>query len=364
MFNISASPRKARTSNFELLRIISMAFIVIGHFITQTDALTVLSGRNLLFAQFSGLFLRCATSLFLMIGTWFLIPVDNKINCLLYKQGGVLKLYSQYWFYSVFIFLSVFIFNVPYSKTSVIQSFFPFLTRNCWFVSQWICLLLVAPYINSLFCLSQKYIKSIILILFIIFSFYSTVYPKSMDTAMCNFSWFLFIYLFMGYYKLYVHENFYFNKYLALLIGITLYVGLVTVYAFTQGFLQKQALRFLFDFKTIPNFLICLCVFYFFSHIDIGSLSWLNSIAKGTLAVYLIHQHCAFKDYLWHNIFHCDLWIKSDNEFFPLQTLLLVISLFFIACIIDFIRRFFIEPNWIKSKLFTFLEMQIEKLYK
>lgn len=280
MSNISSNQKKVRASNFELLRIICMFFIVIGHFMTQTDALTLLSGSNLLFAQFSGLFLRCATDLFLMIGTWFLIPSENKINCLLYKRGGILKLYSQYWFYSVSIFLFVFIFRIPYSKESVIQSFFPFITRNCWFVSQWICLLLVAPYLNSLFCLNQKYVRSIILILFVIFSFYSTIYPKSMDTAMCNFSWFLFVYLFMGYYKLYVHETFYFNKYLSLLIAITLYVGLVGIYSFTQGFLHNQALRFLFDFKTIPNFIICLCIFYFFSHIDIGSVEWINSIAK------------------------------------------------------------------------------------
>ena len=107
-----------RTSNIELLRIIAMLAIVMGHFIGQSGAFTVgLSKTNLLYACFAGFGLRMAVNVFLIIGSWFL--VDSR-----FSGKKVLKLHGQMFFWLSIITIMVWLAGFPLSKVNALRSFF------------------------------------------------------------------------------------------------------------------------------------------------------------------------------------------------------------------------------------------------
>ena len=62
-----------RQSNIELLRIIAMFSIVIGHFILQTDSISMLNGIN----QFLAIFLSSARRI--SVAIFLLLLVSNKL---------------------------------------------------------------------------------------------------------------------------------------------------------------------------------------------------------------------------------------------------------------------------------------------
>lgn len=80
--------KRERNSNIELLRIISMLCIVIGHFVGQSGILKIynINNFNIIFLNIISNGLRIATNIFLMIGTYFM--VDSK-----YKSKNILKIY-------------------------------------------------------------------------------------------------------------------------------------------------------------------------------------------------------------------------------------------------------------------------------
>ena len=101
MFRISEKT-KLRQSNFELLRIICMVSIVIGHFLSQTNSYEILIGSNLIIASFLGKFLRIATSIFLILGCWFLVPNMNSNRKSWGGYGCIVNIGSihfPYWLY-------------------------------------------------------------------------------------------------------------------------------------------------------------------------------------------------------------------------------------------------------------------------
>lgn len=126
-------------------------------------------------------------------------------------------------------------------------------------------------------------------------------------------------------------------------------------------FIEKRIGQYLIDYKSLPNFCCSLLIFFYFSKLDIGSKKWINILAKSALAVYIIHQVPAFYNFLWKNIYRCDIWNSSD--FFMLGIFGVIITVYIGAIVIDGLRRKFIEPKWVKSSLFKNISCKLEKFY-
>lgn len=144
----------------------------------------------------------------------------------------------------------------------------------------------------------------------------STFWVK-MDTKLCVLVYFMYAYLYIGYFKKYLYNIVNFNKYLLLFFGLFLYLCL-TIIKFnliqtsSTGALYKFIENCIRDYKSIPNLLISLPIFYFFLKTNIGSNKVINFISKSALATYIIHQAPGFINYLWHNIYNCDYWLSTQ----------------------------------------------------
>ncbi len=348
-----------RKSNFELLRIISMLMIVMGHMSGQALNPTQINDfqRSFYISLSSGS--RIAVSFFLMTGLWFM--VDSK-----FSPKRVLKLYGALWFWSVLLTYILVVLGQDVSTKDMISCFFPVLRRWMWFVPVYIVLLLFSPFLNKA-CnsMSKSELQFLVILGLFFLGFVSTV-SLSMDNWYCAVLWFIYMYFAIFYYKHYLVDKLK-GKKRFLLLGLLMYIALLGIryglagkdgiYSMAAGILAQ----YFGDYKSIPNLMCSVPIFIFFSKIDIGSNRVINSISKYTMDVYLIHQTESFYPFLWKGICRTESWQSSDNVL--LIFVAVSIAVFAGCSILGMLRARLIEPLWLKSRLFGFIENKMNKFY-
>lgn len=327
-----------RASGVELCRIFAMLLIVAGHFIGQSGL--GLAHVDSLWLRLCGSGSRWAVNLFLVVACWFM--VDSK-----FKAERIVKLYLTVLFYAVPLTILAFVLGNPTSK-DVCRGFLPILGRPLWFISAYISLALVAPWLRFAFMLNRKSLGLLVVLLTVFISVVCTL-P---DPQMCytvDVCYFFYVFILVGFLKpIFSSSGKY--KYFALLMGIALYLMLVLLRQKGSSFMQEWAGQCLSDFKTLPNLISSLLVFYFFLHVNIGSIKLINVIASSALAVYIIHQTPAFYDFLWNNIFKVKMWMASD--WYPLYTLGVVIAVYLSGLLLEVPRRLIVD-KWLISLAIT-----------
>lgn len=351
-----------RKSNIELLRIIAMLMIVAGHLWGQGFQGQSNNFINLCFGYTFGSASRIAVNLFLMIGVWFM--VDTSFG------GGkrIIKLWGTLWIYSVTITVCMFIFTSLVGIKSLLSAFFPFCRISLWFVTLYIVLILLSPWLYKILQWEKKRIQKLLLLLFVFVSGMCTI-SYYMDTYLCALVWFCFMYLFIGYYKKYGCKILQAKKEVFLGIAILIYVLLILTKIFSgisDGFMAEfifqKVSQYCSDYKSIPNFIISLGIFKFFIEIDLGRKKLINFIASGAFGVYIIHQVPVFYSYLWSNIFRTNMW--GDRVVFPILFIATVLVVYLCGLIIDYLRRLLLEPIWMKSGLAIYLCKRIDDFYQ
>lgn len=356
--NYKLGVEKSRQSNIELLRIIAMLLIIAGHFIGQSQILNHVDNINGFYLSIIGRAARIATNIFLLIGTWFM--VDST-----YKSSKVWKLYGEVAVYTISITLIMAIINENITIQQFVRGLLPFLGYPVWFASAYIMLLLLSPFLKKILQWDMKILGKFVFFLFILISVISTLSSQQV-AYVADCCWFIFVYLFMGYFK---RLNIDLKKYkwILLVTGLFIYFGLViTEYLCIRYGANYKILsigtflsqKYLSDLKTIPNFLAAFCIFGFFTSIDLKTNKTINFIASTTFGVYIIHQVPAFIDFLWHKIFFCDLWINSKFVF--IYTIITIVLVYVMASIIDICRKKLLEPLWIKSRLYKYLCQKLD----
>ena len=300
-----------------------------------------------------------------MIGVWFLVDAQ-------FKSKRLIKLYSELWFYTATITIVLLIFRIPVSAKNIIGGFLPFLRRSCWFVPTYLVLIALSPFINFVTKWSRKTHQTLLVLLTFIGTFISTV-SGFMDTWFDCIFWFVYIYFFIGYYKTFVHaedNRIKKNKGLLLFIGLLTYFLLVGINYYGDFVSQnrlavlgsKVAEQYLSDYKSLPNLIISFCIFNFFINTDIGEKNIINTAARSSLAVYLIHQTPALIPIIWTQIFRCNDWVNS--KFYLLYFIGVVLMTYLGGFLVDLIRFYIIEPKWMSSKSVDKVEKVIDKFYK
>lgn len=342
---------KERQSNWEMLRIIAMLGIVTGHFFYQSGLIGALNGIDRFVAMGLGSTARIFVNVFIMIGCWFM--VDSK-----FRTERIIRLYFQMWYYCFIIVVVLLLLGYDVARRDIISMFLPF-SFGPWFVTSYLALLLISPFLQNLLYLPKIELKRLVTTLFCLICLVST-FHKATDVYLDTISWFIFIYLFIGYYKKYIVLNM--NKWLVLFLAV---VGGGIL--FTIEYLQPKSMigvishQFITDYKSLPCFLISLCIFYFFQKVDIGYKKWINLIARSALAVYLIHQGPGFKDILWFDIFKANSFI---HEKYALIWGVGVVFYCYICCtLVDLVRLKIFEPIFMNSSMYTIIQTRMNKFY-
>lgn len=160
--------QKERESNFELLRVVAMFFVLIVH--ADYFSLGAPSLQECINTPFSSLFRIsvesvsiCCVNVFVLISGWYGIH---------FKWRSLANLVFQILFFGILIYLFVTLFmNVPVCIKGIVACFQ--ITPWNWFVKSYLCLYLLSPVLNA-FCNNSKH-KEFLTVLLSFFVF-QTIY--------------------------------------------------------------------------------------------------------------------------------------------------------------------------------------------
>lgn len=355
--NLESSQKTVRNSSLELLRIISMLGIVLIHYfrhgMNPND--DIITTNRIIYELFSFIG-RFGVICFVMITGYFM--VNSKI-----KIRSLVKLVLEVIFFSMAItIISMAIGIEPFSIKTLIKSCFPIMFRQYWFISVYVALYILIPFINILVhSLNKRQHLILISILICIFSIIPMVTGQRWETTTDfyqNIGLFITIYFIAAYVKLY--PNKYFNNIkLNIIITVVMQIVVWSLIIIIMQFGNKIGIKdtqYFNDFNSPIVLIQSISIFLIFKNIDIKSSKFINSIGKSTLAVYLIHEHPIIYPIIWKDIFKSEVYYNSSTMLFLLNILLSVGIVFIVSIVIDKIRIVLIE-----KKIFKIYDNKIRK---
>ncbi len=348
---------KVRQSNFELMRISSMIFIIISHILVHGGIMENTTGVLHLFFTLVMSFILVHVNSFVLLAGYFNYNKD-------FSWKKFFKSFNQAWFYQIVIVLIAFFTGLEtFSKMDLVNYLSPFYNAY-WYVVCYLCLYLLSPFLNRLISnLNQKEHKRLIIILLFLFSFIPFITnQESIVNRGLTLVNFIMLYFIGAYLKKYsISENFHFKNYsknklqiifllgficFSLLHFVVYWLGLGAL-SFNNSLLTKIGSIFKTSFQTYSApFVICMsiCYFLWFSTLNIKSKT-INFIASLVFGVYLVHDNRIIRAHLYY-------WLDINND--KLITSYSIIPKILFAVVIIFVGCIIIE--FVRQKVFNFVK--------
>lgn len=363
-----------RSSNFELMRIISMFFIVIWHTIFHGGFFYGVGGFSHVLLLFIVTIIVVHVNSFIIVSGYF--QYDKK-----FKLKKFLNLFLLQWLYKVMIVIILYTTRLQHLSTmDLVKELLPFGTENYWFINCYLTLYILSPFLNKLIeALNQKEFRKLLIISFILFSIIPYI---TNDITISNTGFtivnFVYLYLIGAYFHKYpIRENIHFKNYsinkrrTILLIGaitLGLLTFLLNIFAiFISGYdsktLQTISSYILGDITHYSSPIVIMqsiCYFLFFETLNIRN-SIINKISLSTIAIYLIHDNYNIRKLIYNKPYIKEEYLHGIR----LVVYIIILSLIiFICCLlIEKIRKLIaktIEKNKqikkLKLKFYKFIE--------
>lgn len=279
-----------------------------------------------------------------------------------FKANRILNLYGQLAFWIILLSWGGVLIGYT-SKRDLFWSFFPFISKSLWFVSDYLALIILSPFINIV--IQRRSVHKLLVVLLTLFvCIMPTIYIFT-DSWLDGLSFFIFIYVLMAYYKSYMIKRLRPNKYVLLIVATIIYSFLVIAnqYMISNGIrcngnnIASKISQMLYDYKTLPNLFIASSIFYFFLNTRMGKIKLINFMASSALGVYIIHQTPAFYPVLWNKILRCQEWCYRPHLLVYL--IFAVIAVYTGLSLISLFYTLIVERYWTSCKVYKILEKKI-----
>lgn len=350
--------KTSKKSGLELMRIISMLFIIFYHIILHSGFLSYAEGgTRFLLVLFEALLVVHVNSFILLTG-YFQSEKDAKLS-------KVISIFNATWFYKLLCFIGIYLVVKYLSLPNAIDMTFhqklisvlPLDRGDNWYINCYLLIYIFSPFINVLVNkLNRNKFKKLILVLFIVFSLIGTLVIGNVvpnyEEGRCMLT-FLLLYLVGAYLRKYpIEESRLFNvytdkmrKYIFLGIYIVLALVVMTfrmtaISIFPLGdkyFEISEIFRELAESFLSPIVIIeALAYFLFFKNMKFSS-KIINFIGGTTFGIYLLHENQYIREniYIWLNM------SKHSNGGIRLIGMIIVLGIiiFIAAMIIEIIRK-------------------------
>lgn len=341
--------RVERDSNYELLRIISMFFIVLWHVIQHSNVLGNVSGVSNFVLNAIMLFIVVHVNCFLLITGYY----QSKST---FKLKKLLSLILEIWFYNFIInFVLKFSGLVSYTNVDFLTRISFFNLDTFWYIKCYIIVYLLSPFLNLLINkIDKKTYKKLILCLILVFSIIPFFTLNLFSDITAGLSIQIMLYFIGAYIRKYDIDN-EITKKINITKKRTIYIGCflgfwfinLMLYVFENflctldsnilNYVGIQLANFKFLYNNPITILQALSIFMFFGTLKIKS-KVINKISSLTLGIYFIHE----MRYVYMNIYK---WIGLDtgNEIYSnaiiLKVLFWAIIIFVTCAIIEFLRQ-------------------------
>lgn len=342
---------KLRESQFELMRIISMLFIVLYHILVHGKILEHATGSMSLFLAFVESLILVHVNSFVLVSGYF--QCKGKL-----KLGKAIKINNMTWFYKVVMML-VLVATSLIAKPDLltrIHTYLPIDYGTYWFINSYLILYLISPILNKIInSSSKKNLQKVILTLFIIISVLSTVtrdvfYNTLTGRSLCTFILLYFIGAYIRNYPIsdsYFMKPFsnnakrliYFSTYLFAAIMST-FCWLGYTYLHPLGAFANEVgsiLSFNHVSYASPIVIIqSIGYFLYFSTLNFKN-KFINKVSSSTLAVYLISENIFLREMIYDKIGLTK--ITNITISLILEILIATIVIFIICTLIEILRE-------------------------
>lgn len=342
-----------RESNIELMRIISMLFIVIYHIFLHGNIFNRTNGTLRMTITIIECILLVHVNSFIIATGYFQCKNKRKMN-------KVISIINATWFYKVFLMIVLIGINfikIP-SKINIFYTILPLDYGTYWYVNCYIILYLISPILNKVIeNYNKKELQKVIITLFFIISFLPIITKDVFFNVSGgrSVSTFILLYFIGAYLRIYPMNQIIILNKLSLKRQRLVYV---------VGFLGCALLSFLFwilydyiytlnlnifmkELGTISGTLhgnynspiiLLQTIFYFllFTTYKIKS-KLINKISKTTLGIYLIHENIYLRDTLYDKI---GLTKKIVTKKTLLYIFVLAIIIYIICSLIELLRQY------------------------
>ena len=340
----NTSLKTARQSNFELLRIVAMFFVLLLHanwlaFRFPTSSEIGISPISSFLRMWMEAITIVAVNTFVLISGYFGIRLRGKSLVSLLFQSG---------FYILGIYLVlVLALNKPLSPEQLLLNFSPLAPSGGWFIPIYVGLMLVSPALNTYVEQAPKksLARLILLGLALEAIFGWGVNHLQVQNGYSVLS-FVLLYLIGRYLNRYAEDfkRYQGSFYLKLFLGLS-FVNALALYLLTALHLfvpsipadlanKGMVAGLLLAYSSPINIAGAVCLVLVFSRIRIQSKA-INWIASSTLAVYLIHCNEGLI-----NWYISTVWVLSFYPMilFLIYLLLFLVAVFFGSILIDKLR--------------------------
>lgn len=334
-----------RQSNIELLRLIMMFFIIIGHLnkgaISSIESLggvreSLSEGYGFIYDNLLSTITAIGVDTFVLISGYFGIR---------YNLKSLIALLMQTSYYSILILLFMCFLGLYTFTLQDIKFLFPISSGVWWFISSYMALFAISPLINKSFEILNRYkLKSITLGLLILNCFSCFLFTN----PFIGFDGYSFFNL-MTLYVLgrYIAKYKVSIKHPLLVFSVCcLIVCLINV---SISIYANKPLRPASRYCDILIILMSVCMFLIFLQLKLKS-NFVNVIAKSSLSIYLIHVHPT----LFRYVLDLGKWINLTFN----QEVIITLSLKFVFAFAIGFACILIDQ--IRVKLFSLIMPTIE----
>lgn len=330
-----------RKSNFEILRILAMLLIILGHTMSHGVLESTYSMNQISFIFFrwiaySG---KIGVYLYILISGYFLSSSK-------FSWKKVTKLWKNVFFWSVILTVVGGYFLKLLTLKKIIMSIFPIIFSQYWFVTAYFFLYLLSPFINMVIK-DLNHNQEISLLAFTII----IILPGKFLYGYFTYSWlmiFILVYMIGGILR---KEKAFFNTFLNKKMAYFLLVGgilgnfILSILISDNRSFQK--LNVLLGEETIFCFFIAVGMFIIFESASDFYSKCINLVSSTTFSIYLIHDNKIMEIFLWKKLWKMDA-ISSINIWNIIYIFMATIITFIVCSILELIRNKCIEI--LKSK--------------
>lgn len=308
-----------RKSNFELLRILAMLGVIILHYNNPN------SGGGLLFVKSLSInywFLNavesifiCAVNLFMIISAYFMAS-SNKRD--LWKP---IQLLAQVIIFSVSKYALISILKSNFSIRGLIGALIP----SNYFVILYIVVFIISPYINLIFeHLDSRKRKLFICTLILLFSVYPTIVDVLIEVTKHSFNGLSSIGMYGSQYGYSIvnfalcycvgayirFESEHISKFNTskLVVGLLACVTAMTIWSVINDSIGYFTEKTAWEYCNPLVIMSAVCAFLLFKRINIKNSKLINSLAKGSFTVFLLHgifiTHIGVENFVNKNILY------------------------------------------------------------
>lgn len=297
-----------RSSNIELLRIASMFMIILFHFSVHgawPEGGPLASDIAVEMLSFGG---KLGVNCFVLITGYFMLSGRLKLPSLL-------RILFETWFYSWSI-VTVCLLLQPelVTQEKLEKAVLPVVSGEYWFITCYICLMVVSPLLNLAWRHLQATGKSrVAAVGFVMLSLLPTA--SSFNPVGSDLLWFFYLYLLGGWIRelrdgvdavglCRLDPARFVGRWGAgrvAVLGVLFVWASMAVLGYAQrawGFERILPDYFIWQYM-VPTFLASVGLLLVFQKLNVGSIGWVNSVAKTTLGIYLIHDNPLVRAWVW-----------------------------------------------------------------